>query len=756
MIGERRLAVIGLAGLGALILALFVATSAFAARTYESQLTEANGTAFTTPFGLAVDNSDNVWVSDTGTHLVSKFDASGAFLAQNDGTGSWETSGFVQSLAFGKTAGLIYAVDSNADDLWGLKESDAGYASVDLEEGLGGGCCFLAAAVDSSGGANDGDIYVGSSLSVNAVIRIDAGGAAANFSASVSYISANQITGTPAHAFTGVVDVAVDASGNVYAVDQGNAEVDEFDSTGTFVRAFTGTFGSISSVAVDPTNGDVLIGDSTQNVVHELDSSGALVEDINGEGSPAGSVTPHGLAVDSTGRLYVADAANPVVDVFSPAAAPAPKFPLTVEKTGTGAAEGKVTSSPSGIECGASCSAEFEEGSEVTLTETPEGSTFAGWSGGGCSGTEETCKVTMTEALEVKAEFTAIVLAEFPVNVTVTGGGEVNGAVIQECTSVGGTCTEEAKETRPVTLTATPESGWSFAKWSGVTCEAGNTSASCTFTMPQEEVTAQAEFVETQAFPLTVFVTGEGKIGSSPSGIEECGPASGTCTAEFEGETTLTATPETGYVFAGWIGCKKTTAAECTVNVTAASEVTAVFLKAGTEGPPGEEGLPGEEGPPGEEGATGEKGAQGPGGAAGPAGAAGAQGEKGSAGANGLAGPLGPQGPAGPAGPAGARGPAGPAGKVELVKCKKVGKKRKCTAKLVSGTVKFTAAGSAAQATLSRHGAVYAAGTARSEHGRMSLRLLALRRLRPGHYTLTLISGAGSHEAIRSESFTLR
>jgi len=57
--------------------------------------------------------------------------------------------------------------------------------------------------------------------------------------------------------------------------------------------------------------------------------------------------------------------------------------------------------------------------------------------------------------------------------------------------------------------------------------------------------------------------------------------------------------------------------------------------------------------------------------------------------------------------------------------------------------------------TRSRHGLVFAAGLARVARGRLSLRLTPLRKLRPGHYTLTLISGAGSHEMIRSEAFTL-
>ncbi|MBZ0159098.1 MAG: hypothetical protein K8G79_02970, partial [bacterium] len=53
---------------------------------------------------------------------------------------------------------------------------------------------------------------------------------------------------------------------------------------------------------------------------------------------------------------------------------------LTVTKTGTGS--GTVTSNPGGIDCGASCSANYPTGTPVTLTPTPaSGSTFAGWSG---------------------------------------------------------------------------------------------------------------------------------------------------------------------------------------------------------------------------------------------------------------------------------------------------------------------------------------------------------------------------------------
>jgi hypothetical protein len=63
-----------------------------------------------------------------------------------------------------------------------------------------------------------------------------------------------------------------------------------------------------------------------------------------------------------------------------------------------------VTSSPTGISCGLTCSASFPYGSVVTLSASPEsGSTFAGWSGA-CSGLG-TCTFTVSAAVAVSATF---------------------------------------------------------------------------------------------------------------------------------------------------------------------------------------------------------------------------------------------------------------------------------------------------------------------------------------------------------------
>src|SRR5687767_9219728 len=78
-------------------------------------------------------------------------------------------------------------------------------------------------------------------------------------------------------------------------------------------------------------------------------------------------------------------------------------FTLQVAKNGTGS--GTVTSSPTGISCGTTCSRSFSGGTTVTLTALPAtGSIFAGWSGGTCTGTGS-CTVQINNNVTVTASF---------------------------------------------------------------------------------------------------------------------------------------------------------------------------------------------------------------------------------------------------------------------------------------------------------------------------------------------------------------
>lgn len=140
---------------------------------------------------------------------------------------------------------------------------------------------------------------------------------------------------------------------------------------------------------------------------------------------------------------------------------------LTVSRTGTG--DGTVTSSPGGINCGNDCSGSFPGGSTVTLNAVPAiGSTFVGWSGGGCSGTG-TCETVMAGSETVIAQFDANPgMATLTVNKSGPGEGTVTSS--PSGINCGATCVATFTIGTTVTLSADPDSDSEFDDWSGSGC----------------------------------------------------------------------------------------------------------------------------------------------------------------------------------------------------------------------------------------------------------------------------------------------
>jgi len=117
---------------------------------------------------------------------------------------------------------------------------------------------------------------------------------------------------------------------------------------------------------------------------------------------------------------------------------------LSVTRTGTGG--GSVTSSPAGIDCGTTCTADFATGQTVTLTATPnEASAFGGWTGA-CTGTGS-CVLSMTETKSVSARFDTTPL-------TVTKSGNGTGTVVSAPAGIdcGTTCVASFPDTATVAL----------------------------------------------------------------------------------------------------------------------------------------------------------------------------------------------------------------------------------------------------------------------------------------------------------------
>lgn len=290
-------------------------------------------------------------------------------------------------------------------------------------------------------------------------------------------------------------------------------------------------------------------------------------------------------------------------------------FPLAVTLAGSG---GGSISDGGQISCLGACSGTYSNGSQVTLTAAAAaGSTFNGWNGA-CTGTVTTCQVTMNQAQNVTAEF---VLAAGPSNgapdltVSLTHGGTLTqGDRADTYTATVSNSGTAPTNGTPVTFSENPPAGETATGLGGggwtcvlatLTCArsdalpAGQSYPVIVITVnidPNAPATltnsvavsgggspsgpgAQDSNVATispSAQTLSVFLTGSGTVTSLDRAIS-CGSI---CSHAYaNGSTvTLTATPASGWSFQSWSGGCSGSSVSCTVSMSAAQSVTAVFL----------------------------------------------------------------------------------------------------------------------------------------------------------------------------------
>jgi hypothetical protein len=206
------------------------------------------------------------------------------------------------------------------------------------------------------------------------------------------------------------------------------------------------------------------------------------------------------------------DSAKTVTATFS--FAPGAVFPLSVSRTGAG--NGSVASTPAGIDCGGTCTANFDAGTSVTLNATPAaGSAFAQWSGA-CAGNGG-CTVTMDGARSVAASFAVASGTLAAVPASLDFGGQSMGTTSPPqgvtFTNTGGS---------PLTVTGITSADPRFAVTSNCgTLQPGATcSASVTFsppTVPAVALNGTLAAVST----LNVSQNGQGVSSIAVQGIAE-------------------------------------------------------------------------------------------------------------------------------------------------------------------------------------------------------------------------------------------
>jgi hypothetical protein len=179
-------------------------------------------------------------------------------------------------------------------------------------------------------------------------------------------------------------------------------------------------------------------------------------------------------------------------------------FTVQVTKQGTGA--GSFVSVPVGITCGTDCGEIYPSGTVVTLSATAaSGSTFAGWNGGGCTGTGQ-CVMASNSAVTVAAAFTALPPPPSPpppttMQLTIQKAGQGTGTVTSLPAGIacGTACQAAFPLATVVKLTPTPATGSVFTGWSGAAdCADGTVTLSaalaCTATFSREAA-AVAEII---------------------------------------------------------------------------------------------------------------------------------------------------------------------------------------------------------------------------------------------------------------------
>jgi photosystem II stability/assembly factor-like uncharacterized protein len=314
--------------------------------------------------------------------------------------------------------------------------------------------------------SNSNTIYTGSDDAIVAVTTNALAGTSSKWSnistaatRAVTDIKIDPTTSTTAYVTYGGFSGFTDTVGHVFKTTNGGSSWT--DISGNLPNT------EVTSIAIDPDVANTYYVGTDVGAFYT--SNGGTTWSVLGTGLP--NVGVMSLAFQHATRTLVAGTHGRSAWSLSLATAET----LSVTLAGTGS--GSVTSSPSGITCPSTCSANFNSGTVVTLTAAAAaGSTFAGWSGA-CSGTG-TCSVTMSAAKSVTATFNTAVTT-FALSVTLAGTG--SGSVTSSPSGITcpSTCSANFNSGTVVKLTAVVGSGSTFAGWGGACTGTGT----CSVTM---------------------------------------------------------------------------------------------------------------------------------------------------------------------------------------------------------------------------------------------------------------------------------
>jgi sugar lactone lactonase YvrE len=300
---------------------------------------------FNTPWGIAIDSMNNLYVADYGNHTIRKITPIGVVttfaglsgsIGSADGIGNAARFKYPTGVAVDST-GNVYVADAYNCTIrkitsTGSVTTFAGLAgSFGNTDGTGSAARFnypRGIAVDSNG-----NVFVADTL--NYTIRKITPLAVVSTLAGLAGVQGN-VDGTGSTArFNYPQGVAVDTSGILYMVDSFIYTVRRITSAGvvTTIAGLAGSFGSVDGtgnaarfsflygIATDSTDNLVVV-DTGNHTIRKITPLGGVTTwagltgsfgSADGTGSIARFRYPYGLAMDSAGNVYVADTNNYII-----------------------------------------------------------------------------------------------------------------------------------------------------------------------------------------------------------------------------------------------------------------------------------------------------------------------------------------------------------------------------------------------------------------------------------------------------------
>ena len=318
-----------------------ISTLAGNAYTYGSSDGSGTNAVFNYPAAVAVDSGGTVYAADSLNHTVRKITSLGAVSTFAGRAGvSGYSNGTGTNAFFNQPHGIVvdatlnvYVSDTENGSIRkitpaGVVTTFAGSASASFADGKRGAVRFampLGVAADVGG-----IIYIADTQ--NSVIRaMTPNGQVATVAGFPGVFGS--VNGSVTNAqFNAPQGIAVDSSGNLYVADTGNSLIRKIGLGGTVTTLAgstgnqgyvdgTGTaaeFNQPRGVAIG-TSGNIYVADTLNHVIRQI-SSGGVVTSIAGLGENYGSADgtnstarfnhPSGIATDGQGNIYVADSLN--------------------------------------------------------------------------------------------------------------------------------------------------------------------------------------------------------------------------------------------------------------------------------------------------------------------------------------------------------------------------------------------------------------------------------------------------------------